>query len=221
MQGFFAIIARDLRLLWRDGQAAVLAIGFFIVTISLFPLSLGPEPHMLRRVAGGVIWVAALFAVMLSLERMFGPDQEDGSLEQLMLESVPLGAVVLAKAIAHWLSSAGPLILAAPFAALVLHLPLDATVTLCLALLLGTPALSLIGGVGAALTLGMRQGGVVLSLLILPLFVPVLVFGAGAVTGIVTGTPTAGALSLLAAISLAALVVAPPVTAAALRLALE
>lgn len=221
MNAFLAIIGRDLALSWRNGNAALMAVGFFVITISLFPLSLGPEPDLLRRVAGGIVWVAAMFAMMLSVERIFGPDHDDGSLEQLMLDGLPLGLVVLAKVAAHWLGTAGPLIVAAPLAALALHLPAGAAGTLALALVLGTPALSLIGGLGAALTVGLRQGGVVLSLLILPLFLPVLVFGAGAVTGIVTGAPAGGALRLLAAISLMALVLVPPVTAAALKQAVE
>ncbi|MFZ5609241.1 MAG: heme exporter protein CcmB [Pseudomonadota bacterium] len=221
MRMFFAIIARDLRLSVRHGNAVLMALGFFIVAISLFPLSLGPDPAILRRIAGGVVWVAALFSVMLTLERMFGPDHEDGSLEQLALLPMPLSLVALAKCAAHWLASAGPLILAAPFAAIALNLPVDFAGTLALTLVLGTPALSLIGGIGAALTLGVRQAGVIVSLLILPLFIPILVFGAGAVEASIAGAAAGGALRLLAAISLAALVLAPLAAAAALRLAME
>lgn len=217
MKWFLAIVRRDLAMNFRHGNAVLSALGFFIIAISLYPLSLGPDPVVLQRVAGGVIWVAALFAVMLTLERVFAPDAEDGTLEQFALLPLPLSMVALAKALAHWLSVAVPLILAAPIAALTLNLDAGQFGTLALALLLGTPALSLIGCLGAALTLGVRQSGVLLILLILPLYVPVLIFGAGALEANDAGA----ALRMLGALSLIALVLAPWATAAALKLAME
>src|SRR3546814_832338 len=158
-----------------------MAVGFFVVTVALFPLGLGPEPAMLARVAAGVIWVTALLAAMLSLDRLFQHDHEDGSLELLALAPLPLEATVLAKAAAHWLSTGLPLTLTAPLLALLMNLPAEGFGTLLLAMRLGTPSLGLIGAVGAGLTLGARRGGVLVSLLVLPLFVPVLVFGVAAV----------------------------------------
>lgn len=217
MNWFLAIVRRDLTMNFRHGNAVLSALGFFIIAISLYPLSLGPDPVVLQRVAGGVIWVAALFAVMLTLERVFAPDAEDGTLEQFALLPLPLSLVALAKALAHWLSIAVPLILAAPIAALTLNLDAGQFGTLALALLLGTPSLSLIGCLGAALTLGVRQSGVLLILLILPLYVPILIFGAGALEASDAGA----ALRMLGALSLIALVLAPWATAAALKLAME
>lgn len=221
MSAFLSLIRRDLSLAWKHGNALLMALGFFIIAISLFPLSLGPDRETLGRVAGGVIWVSALFSVMLTLERVFGPDHEDGSLEQLTLLPMPLAMVALAKTIAHWIIASLPLVLAAPLVAIALNLPLNQVGILAITLLLGTPALSAIGCLGAALTLGVRQSGVILSLLILPLFVPILIFGAGAVEASTNGTGAQGALQILGAISLIAIVLGPPVTASALRLAME
>lgn len=221
MTTFFKLILHDLSLTWKKGNAVTLALGFFVIAISLFPLGLGPDRETLARIAGGIIWVSALFSVMLTLERVFGPDQEDGSLEQLALLPIPLTMVALAKTIAHWIIAALPLVLVSPFVALALNLPISQIGILAIALLLGTPALSAIGCLGAALTLGVRQSGVILSLLILPLFVPILIFGAGAVEANGNGTGAIGALQILGAISLIAIVLGPPATAAALRLAME
>jgi heme exporter protein B len=199
----------------------VSALFFFIIVVSLFPLGVGPEPDLLRTLAPGVLWVAALLATMLSLPRLFADDYRDGTLEQLALAPHPLGLVVLGKVIAHWLVSGLPLALLAPVLGIQFDLGNDALLILTLAILVGTPALSGIGGIGAALTLGLRGGGVLLSLLVLPLYIPVLIFGAGAVDATVSGLGGEAHLSLLAAITFAALGFAPWAAAAALKIALE
>jgi heme exporter protein B len=194
---------------------------FFIIVVSLFPLGIGPEMKTLRAIAPGVVWVAALLASMLSLDRMFSHDYGDGSLEQLMLTPQPLSVVVLGKIIAHWLVTGAPLDLIAPILGVQFDLPPQALLTLVVSLLLGTPALSLIGAIGAALTLGLRGGGVMVSLLVLPLCIPVLIFGAGAVEASITGTSVEPHLSLLGAMLVLALLFAPWTTAAALRISIE
>jgi heme exporter protein B len=216
-----AVIGRDLKLAMRRQADIVSALFFFIIVVSLFPLGVGPEPDLLRTLAPGVLWVAALLATMLSLPRLFADDYRDGTLEQLALAPHPLGLVVLGKVIAHWLVSGLPLALLAPVLGIQFDLGNDALVILTLAILVGTPALSGIGGIGAALTLGLRGGGVLLSLLVLPLYIPVLIFGAGAVDATVSGLGGEAHLSLLAAITFAALGFAPWAAAAALRIALE
>jgi heme exporter protein B len=215
------IIQRDVTLAWR-GRAGVLStLIFFVIVVSLFPLGVGPEQNTLRIIAPGVVWVAALLASMLSLDRMFAHDYLDGSLEQLLLTPQPLSVVVLGKVIAHWLVTGAPLILIAPVLGLQFNVPPLALVSLMGALLLGTPALSLIGAVGAALTLGLRGGSVLVSLLVLPLCIPVLIFGAGAVEASITGASAEPHLSLLGAVLVLALLFAPWATAAALRISLE
>ena len=176
-----AIVARDLRLALRRRADIVSALFFFIIVVSLFPLGVGPEPVLLRKLAPGVLWVAALLATMLSLPRLFADDHRDGTLEQLALAPQPLGLIVLGKVLAHWLVSGLPLTLLAPILGLQFDLSTEALWMLTVSLIIGTPALSGIGAIGAALTLGVRGGGVLLSLLVLPLYIPVLIFGAGAV----------------------------------------
>ena len=221
MNRFAAVVGRDLRLVWRQpGDIAVL-LGFFVVATVLFPLAIGPEPVILARIAAAVIWVAALFASLLSIERMFAVDHADGSLDLLLLAPWPVEALVLAKVLAHWLTTGWPLTLLAAFVGPAFALdPLPVWV-LASALLLGTPTLSLLGGLGAALTLGSRRGGALLGLLILPLVVPTLIFGTAAVEAAATAQPYGGHLGLLGALSLFTLATTPWATAAALRQAAE
>ncbi len=216
-----ALVARDLLIAARRRSDVLTTFFFFVIVVSLFPLGVGAQPEMLREIAPGVVWVAALLASMLSLSRMFGADYADGALEQLVLTPQPLTVMVLSKVLAHWLTTGLPLVLVGPLLGLQFGLPGDALVVMLVALLVGTPALSLIGAVGASLTLGVRGGGALTSLLVLPLYVPVLVFGAGAVSSTATGMTAAGHLSLLGAMSLAALVFSPWATALALRISLE
>ena len=216
-----AVIGRDLRLAMRRQADIVAAMFFFIIVVSLFPLGVGPEPDQLRRMAPGVLWVAALLATMLSLPRLFADDHRDGTLEQLALAPQPLGLIVLGKVIAHWLVAGLPLVVQAPVLGVQFDLAADALGVLVLSLLIGTPALSGIGAIGAALTLGVRGGGVLLSLLVLPLYIPVLIFGAGAVDATVSGLGPQAHLSLLGALALGGVFFAPWPTAAALRVALE
>lgn len=217
----FAVIARDLKLAMRRQADLISALFFFIIVVSLFPLGIGPETNLLRKLAPGVLWVAALLATLLSLPRLFADDHRDGTLEQLALTPNPLGLVVTGKVIAHWLVTGLPLTLLAPVLGIQFDLSPEALWVLVGTLLLGTPALSGIGAIGAALTLGLRGGGVLLSLLILPLYIPVLIFGAGAVEAVQAGLGSDGHLSLLAAITAAAVGFAPWAAAAALKIALE
>ncbi len=221
MSVFLALVRRDLRLSLRRLGEAGQPLVFFILALALFPLGIGPAPEVLERIGVGVIWVLALLAVMLSLDRLFLADAEDGSLELLALADLPLELVVLAKAAAHWLTSALPLVLASPLLAVLMHLPPDAFAVLALALLLGTPVLTLLGGIGAALLIGARRGSALIGLLVLPLYIPVLIFGVSAVEGEILGLSGRPQLLILAAMLLAALALAPFATAAALRLALE
>src|SRR5208282_3344368 len=221
LTAFRYVIARDLLLAMRRKADVLTTLFFFVIAVSLFPLGIGPETDLLRKIAPGIVWVAALLAAMLSLGRMFSDDYRDGTLEQLLLAPQPLGLMVGAKIIAHWLLSGFPLVLIAPLLGLQFDLNRDALLILIVSLLLGTPVLSLIGAIGAALTLGVRGGGVLVSLLVLPLFIPVLIFGAGAVEASVTGLGPAAHLSLLGAMLLVALFFAPWATALALRIAVE
>lgn len=215
------VIRRDLLLAMRRRADVLTTLIFFVMVVSLFPLGVGPEPDMLRKMAGGVLWVAALLASMLSLPRMFSADHIDGTLEQMMLAPQSLTMMVLGKIIAHWMLSGLPLVLIAPVLGLQFDMPADAIGILMLALLLGTPVLSMLGAVGAALTLGLRGGGVLVSLLVLPLTIPVLIFGAGAVEAVSGGMDAASNLSLLGAFLLFALVFSPFVAAQALRISME
>ena len=221
MDAVIALVRRDLLLAMRQQADLYNTLLFFVVVVSLVPLGVGPEPALLRLIAPGVMWVAALLAAMLSLQRLFAGDHADGTLEQWLLTREPLPLLVLGKIAAHWLTTGAPLTLVAAPLALMFDLERDVALTLILALLLGTPALSLIGAIGAALTLGLRGGGVLLSLLVLPLYVPVLIFGAGAAESVAAGLSPQGHLLLLAAFTLAALVLAPWACAAALRISLE
>jgi len=215
------IVRRDLRLALRQGMDSLMAVVFFVLAVCLFPFGVGPEPNILARIAPGVIWVAGLLASLLSLERLFLADHEDGSLELLLLAPLPAELLVLAKVAAHWLTTAVPLIFAAPLLAVLLGLDGRAFAVLVAAIALGTPSLSLVGAVGAALVLGARRGGVLLALLVLPLYIPVLVFGVAAVDSAAGGLAARPHLLILAGLLLAALVLAPFAAAAALRQAVE
>jgi heme exporter protein B len=215
------VIRRDLVLAMRRRADVLTTLIFFVIVVSLFPLGVGPETDMLRKMAPGVVWVAALLASMLSLGRMFSADYLDGTLEQMMLVPQSLSVLVLAKILAHWMVSGLPLVIMAPVLGLQFDMPAQALWVLIAALLLGTPILSMIGAVGAALTLGLRGGGALVSLLVLPLCIPVLIFGAGAVEAVVSGTSVGSHLSLLGALLVMALVFTPWVTALALRISVE
>ena len=218
---FTGLFRRDLRLALRQGGDTGLVLGFFVLAVVLFPLGVGPEPAILRRIGAGIVWVAALLAALLSLDRLFEADYQDGGLELLALSSLPLELAVLAKCAAHWVATGLPLALTSPLLALFVDLEPEAIPTLMLSLLIGTPALSLIGSVAAALTLGARRQGVVLSILVLPLYVPPLVFGAGAVEASASGNGAHAYLLVLVALTLAALALCPWASAAALRQALD
>jgi len=215
------VIVRDLLLAMRRRADVLTALLFFVIVVSLFPLGLGNEPNLLRTIAPGVIWVAALLASMLSLNRMFAEDHADGTLEQMLLSATPLGVIVVAKVIAHWLVSGLPLVLIAPILALQFDLNQQLLWVLTLSLLIGTPVLSLIGAIGAALTLGLRGGGVLLSLLVLPLYVPVLIMGAGTVDVVAAGLSAQAHFLVLSAFMVIAAVFAPWAVAAALRISAE
>ena len=221
MSAFFTLVARDLRLAYRRKAEVLSALFFFVVVAALFPLAIGPEAAMLRQIGPGILWVGALLASILSLPRLFENDWRDGSLEHLMLSPHPLGLLVLGKICAHWLVSGLPLVALAPVLGLQFYLPPDVLGMLSLSLLLGTPVLSCIGAMGAALTLGVRGGGVLIALLVLPLFVPVLVFGAGAVQAMQSGLGAQAHVSILLAMLLPAVFFSPWACSAALRIALE
>lgn len=216
-----SVISRDLTLAWRRRSDVFSAVIFFVIVASLFPLGIGPEPQLLRAIGPGVVWVAALLASMLALSRLFASDYADGTLEQMLLAATPLSVIVIAKVIAHWIAANLPLVLIAPLLGLQFGLPADALAVLALALALGTPSLSLIGAIGAALTLGLRGGGVLLALLVLPLYAPVLILGSLAVEATAAGLSAQPYLLLLAALSLAALSLAPWAISAALRISYE
>lgn len=218
---FLAVLLRDLRLAARRRIDALLPLVFFVAAVSLFPLGVGPEPNTLRQIAPGVVWVCALLATMLSVNQLYAADQADGSLEQMLLAPQPATVVAAAKSLAHWLVNGAPLIAAAPLVGLLFDLSAPALGALVLTLLLGTPVLSLLGGLGAALTLGLRSGGMLLILIVLPLAMPALIFGAGAVVAVEAGLSAAGHYSLLGALLIATALGAPPATAAALRIATE
>lgn len=221
MSSFGALLTRDLRLAVRQGGDVTNVIAFFALAVVLFPFGIGPDPDLLARVSAGVLWVTALLAALLSLERLFDADFRDGSLEALSLMPVPLELQVLAKCAAHWLTTGLPLTVIAPVLALVLHFDTAGYPALIAALLLGTPVLSLIGAIGAALTLGARRAGVLLSLLVLPLYIPVLIFGVAASEAAARGLESRPHLLLLAAMLATSLALAPWAAAAALRQALE
>jgi len=215
------IILRDLILAMRRRSDLFTTLFFFVIVVSLFPLGIGPELDTLRLIAPGVVWVAALLASMLALERLFAADFQDGTLEQMLLTPQPLALLVAGKVVAHWLVTGLPLVLIAPVLGIQYDLSAEALQVLIVSLLLGTPTLSLIGAIGAALTLGVRGGGVLVSLLVLPLVIPVLIFGAGAVEATVSGLGGQGHLSMLGAILVMALLLSPVAAAAALRISVE
>jgi heme exporter protein B len=221
MSAFTTLVVRDLRLALRQGGDAAMVVAFFVLTVVLFPFGVGPEPELLQRIAAGIVWVTALLAALLSLERLFQADYEDGSLEALALLPLPLEAQVLAKCLAHWLVTGLPLIIVAPLLALLLHLDSAGYPALIAGMILGTPILSLVGAIGAALSLGARRGGVLLSLLVLPLYIPVLIFGVAAIEAEIAGFGARPHLLLLAALLVLAVGLVPFAAAAALRLALE
>ena len=222
MKPLLALIARDLRLARRQGGAISTALGFYLVIVATLPLGLGPDLNLLSRIAPGVLWVSLLLSALLSADRMFHEDHEDGTLEVIALGPLPLEQVAFAKAVAHWLTVGIPLTLLAPLLAMMLNMEGRAYGPLMLTLVAGTPAVSFLAGIGAALTLGIRRGGLLLPLLILPLFVPILIFGVSAVDSAVTGPGGfSAAFSILCAITLATIVLAPFATAGALRLGLQ
>ncbi len=218
---FATVLRRDLRVAWRQKSDVLMSLVFFVIVASLFPLAIGPETALLQRIAPGILWVGALLAAVLSLQRMFAGDHADGTLEQMLLSPTPLYITVAAKTIAHWLVAGLPLVLMGPVLGLQFSLEAQSLRLLLVSLLLGTPVLSLIGGVGAALTLGVRGGGVLLALLILPLYVPVLIFGAGAVEAHAAGLDPTAHLMMLGAMLVLCAFFAPWATTAALRISLE
>jgi len=215
------VVRRDLTLAMRRRSDVTTTLFFFVIVVSLFPFGVGPELNMLRAMAPGVVWVSALLASMLSLNLLFHSDYVDGTLEQMLLIPQPLSVVVIGKVIGHWLVSGVPLVLIAPLLGLQYDLPGETLLVLAGSLLLGTPVLSLVGAIGAALTLGLRGGGVLLSLLVLPLYIPVLIFGAGAVEASLAGMGVQAYFSLLGAVLIVSIFFAPWATAFALRVSLE
>ena len=221
MAALRSLIYRDLLLATRRSSDVLTVLAFFVIVVSLFPLGIGPDPALLRTIAPGIVWVAALLASMLALNRMFAADHADGTLEQMLLGATPLGMTVAAKVFAHWLISGLPLVLISPVLALQFDFPQELLGVLALSLALGTPVLSLIGAIGAALTLGLRGGGALLSLLVLPLYVPVLIIGAGAVEAAASGLGGQAQLLLLGGLLVFAGAFAPWAAAVALRISVE
>lgn len=221
MQALLALLSRELLIAYRRLAEVFNPLWFFVLVITLFPLSVGPDPQMLQRIAPGIIWVAALLSALLSLERLFRDDFTDGSLEQLMLTPVSLPLIVITKIVAHWILTGFPLLLISPLLAVLLSLDVRTWCAVALTLLLGTPALSFIGAIGVGLTVGLRKGGVLLSLLMLPLFIPVLIFATSAVDAAAMGMTYLGQLAILAAILVLASVLAPFAISAALRISVR
>jgi heme exporter protein B len=218
---FYQMVRRELLIAFRRRADVFNPLWFFIIVITLFPLGVGPEPSLLAKMAAGVIWVAALLAALLSLERLFRDDFLDGALEQTLLMPTPLPLLALAKMVAHWLLTGLPLILISPLAAVLLSLDFNTWKVLVFTLLLGTPTLSFIGAIGMALTVGLRKGGVLLSLLILPLYIPVLIFATGAIEGATSGMPYLGQLAILGAFLVGSVTLAPFAVAASLRISVQ
>ena len=221
MTPYLRLFRREVRLAFRQGGEVGLALGFFVLAVVLFPLGVGPEAEILRRIGAGIVWVAALLAAVLSLDRLFAADYADGGLDLLALSAMPLEGVVVAKCAAHWVTTGLPLAIISPFLGLLVDLDGRSIALLAFGLLLGTPALSLLGAIAAALTLGARRPGVLSSLIVLPLYLPVLIFGAGAVEAGIAAGGARPHLLLLGALSLGALPLAPIAAAAALRQALD
>jgi heme exporter protein B len=218
---FIAVVRRDVTIVWRRLGEIFNPLLFFVIVITLFPLSIGPEIVLLQRIAPAIIWVAALLAAMLSLENIFHADYEDGTLEQLLLGSQPMLVIVAAKVLAHWLISGIPLLLLAPLLGVTLNMPADVIGVMFLTLLIGTPLLSLIGAIGAALTLSQKRGGVLISILVLPLYAPLLVIAAGTIDIAAGEMPVGTHLNLLAALLVLGVSLAPWATAAALSISQE
>lgn len=216
-----ALLLRELRLALRSGGGAGLGLAFFLIVVILIPFGVGPEPALLTKIAPGTLWIAALLSCLLSLDRLFQADFEDGTLDILTISPIPLEGLVAIKALAHWLTTGLPLVVAAPILALTLNLPSEAYFWLIASLAIGTPALSFLGTIGAALTLGIRRGGLLLSLLVLPLYIPTLIFGALTVAAAADGTAVGPAFQLLAGITLFTLALSPFTAAAALRMHLR
>ncbi|WP_210395708.1 heme exporter protein CcmB [Motiliproteus sediminis] len=218
---FWITLRRDLLLAYRRRNDLISPLMFFLMVATLFPLGVSPEPEFLSQVAAGVVWVAALLATLLSMDSLFRSDFDDGSLEQMLLSPQPLALLVLAKVVAHWTVSGLPLTILAPLLGVMLYLPGEGMSALIFSLLLGTPTLSLIGAIGAALTVGLRKGGVLITLLVLPLYIPVLIFGTGAVQAASTGLPIGGYLAILGAILALGVVLTPLAVAAGLRISVS
>lgn len=221
MSPFLAVIARDLRLARRQGTDVAMTLAFFVVVVAMFPLGLGPTPELLTRIAPAVLWVTALLAAMLSFDRLFQQDSEDGGLDQLALSGLPLGLLALAKACAHWLTTGLPMLVLAPMLAVSLNLAPGAYGVLVATLALGTPVVSLFGAVGAALVVGARRAGVLVALIVLPLLIPILIFAVSAIEAAGAGLPVRVHLLFLGAILAAAIPLAPLAAGAALRQALD
>lgn len=221
MSAWSALFRRDLALAWRARGDLVNPLGFFVVTVSLFPLGMSPDPALLARIGPGLVWVAALLAVLLSLETLFRSDRDDGSLEQVLMSPSPLPLLVLARVLAHVLTVGLPLVVVAPLLALMLNIDGEAFRVLLYGLLLGVPVLCLVGAIGAALTTGVARGGVLVALIVLPLYVPVLIFGAGAVEAAGLGLPYAGQLAILGALLASSIALAPFAIAGALRISVS
>ena len=221
LNAFGAVIKRDLLLAYRFRAELINPLAFFVMVITLFPLALGAEIALLKRIAPAIIWVAALLASLMSIENLFRSDYDDGSLELMVMTPHPLSILVMAKVMGHWLTSSVPLLFIAPLMGMMLHMDADIIGVLMLTLLLGTPVLSLIGGIAVALTLGLRKGGALLAILVLPLYVPILIFASSAIDAAMTGFPVSGHLSMMCAILFLALTLTPLPTAAALKMSLS
>jgi heme exporter protein CcmB len=222
MSAFLALIVRDIRLAYADGGAIGTALGFYLVVVALIPLGLGPDLNLLQRIGPGVLWVALLLSALLSMERIFQNDYEDGTLELLTTGPLPLEAIAAAKSLAHWIAAGIPLMLLSPLLGLLLNLEADAFAPLLLTMLAGTPALSFMGSIGAALTCGIRRGGLLLALLLLPLYIPIIIFSLASVNALTAGYEGwISPFSILCAITLASMVLSPVASAAALRNAIQ
>lgn len=218
---FIKVLRRELKIAFRKSAEIINPLWFFLIVITLFPLGIGPEPTLLARIAPGIVWVAALLSSLLSLERLFRDDYLDGSLEQLMLLPAPLTLTVIGKVCAHWMVTGLPLLIISPLMALLLSLDFKTWEAVAMTLLLGTPTLSFIGAIGVALTVGLRKGGVLLSLLVLPLYIPVLIFSTGAIDAASMGMPIGGYLAILGAMLAGSITLAPFATSAALRVSVH
>ena len=217
MKKFLALVQRDLILVYRSANDAWVVLFFFVIAVTLFPLGIGPDPGVLQQLSGGIIWIGALLSAMLSLDRVFQSDFDDGSLDQMILTSYPLELFVLGKCFVHWLTTGFPILLISPVLATMLNMNLDSYSTLLITMLLGTPTISLMGGVGAALVLGSRLSGVLISLIILPLIIPILIFSVAAINASSEGMEISSAVKLLGALLIISSVFCPWATAATLR----